>query len=605
MQVASIEVRDLSLVVPYYAQPDKVSSSWLSTLLGAAISVPRRRFATLLDNVNLTICEGERVALVGRNGAGKSTLLRVLAGAFEPTGGTMRINGSRQALLSIGLGFNPEATIMENIFLRATAMGVASADIRHMVEPVLEFSGLRDVANRRLFTLSSGQRMRLGFAISTAVPTDIMLLDEWFGAGDAQFVRRARRRMLDRMDGSKIVVVASHNDALLHKLCNRAILLDAGRVVFDGSVSETLAEYRRLYPPVDPAVLAAKAERDKRTAILAKLQRAAERADEALASTAPRLTPADPAYWKAKAAKARLAEEKAMRRVARATSLQQAAAQATVPAAAGPVSDMPDPAFWRERAERARLAKETAQWKATRAVRLAKLQHAADQADEALARTDPRLTPADPAYWEAKAARALLAQEKARLRAIWVAKFRQVTDEEGKVLRAGNSGSIAADSAFWEARAEKARRVKIKARRRAVSLAKSPRQDAETAMSTEVDPAPPPTDPAYWRAKAAKAQLVEEKARRRAARAAKLRDEAARAGAPVTDQGSAANPAFWEAKAEKARLVKEKSMLKAKRLARAAKRTASNRTVPVPVSPSGEGGHVGPQPRSVEPASSR
>ncbi len=484
----SIEVRDLSLVVPYYAQPDKVASSWFATLLGAAISVPRRRFATLLDNVSFTIREGERVALVGRNGAGKSTLLRVLAGAFEPTGGTVRINGSRQALLSIGLGFNPEATIMENIFLRATAMGVPSVEIRHLVEPVLEFSGLREVANRRLFTLSSGQRMRLGFAISTAVHTDIMLLDEWFGAGDAQFLRRARKRMLDRMDGSKIVVVASHNDSLLHKLCNRAILVDGGKVVFDGSVSETLAEYRRLYPPVDPAVLAARAERKERAAFLAKLQRAAERADEALASTDPRLTPADPAYWKAKAAKARLAEEKAMRQVARAMSLQQAAAaQATVPAAAVPASDVPDPVLWRKRAERARLAKETAQWKATRAVRLAKLQHAADQADEALARTDPRLTPADPAYWEAKAARALLAQEKARLRAIWVAKIRQVAAEEDKTLRADSSGSIAADSAFWEAKAEKARLVKEKSMLKAKRLARAAKRAASN-KSTPVSP---------------------------------------------------------------------------------------------------------------------
>lgn len=273
-----IKVRNLSLVVPYYAQPDRVASSWLSTLLGAAVSVPRRRFATLLDGVDFTIKEGERVALVGRNGAGKSTLLRVLAGAFEPTGGSVEMRGSRQALLSIGLGFNAEATIMENIFLRATAMGVPSGEIRHLVEPVLEFSGLRAVANRRLLTLSSGQRMRLGFAISTAVQTDIMLLDEWFGTGDAQFLRKARRRMTDRMGGSKIVVVASHNSNLLRRLCNRAILVDKGKIVFDGDVAKTLAEYRRLYPVTETPEEAA-VRKEKQKAKLKAARRLVAKAD--------------------------------------------------------------------------------------------------------------------------------------------------------------------------------------------------------------------------------------------------------------------------------------------------------------------------------------
>lgn len=483
---ASIEVRDLSLVVPYYAQPDKVASSWLSTLLGAAMSVPKRRFATLLDGVSFTIQEGERVALVGRNGAGKSTLLRVLAGAFEPTDGTVEVNGSRQALLSIGLGFNGEATIMENIYLRATAMGVPSKDIRHMVEPVLEFSGLREVANRRLFTLSSGQRMRLGFAISTAVPTDIMLLDEWFGAGDAQFLRRARRRMLDRMDGSKIVVVASHNDALLHKLCNRALLIDMGRVVFDGGVSETLAEYRRLYPPVDPVLAAARAERRGRAVLLAKLQHAAKRADAALAGVDPQLTAADPAYWKAKAAKAQLAEEMAMRRAARATSLRQAAhahGGTDVPASK---PHTPDPAFWVARAERARLAKERAKWRAACAVRLKNVQRAADLADEALARTDPRLTPKDPMYWQAKAAKALLAQKKAELRASWVTK-QQAAAGDGKTRLAGEGAeATAADPAFWEAKAEKARLIKKKAMLKAKRLTGAAMQTASKEILGEL-----------------------------------------------------------------------------------------------------------------------
>lgn len=264
MAKASIVVRNLSLVVPYYAQPEEApSSSWIATLFGAATSVPRRCFATLLDDLNFRIEEGERVALIGRNGAGKSTLLRTLAGAFQPTGGTIEIKGSRQALLSVGLGFNKEATVQENIYLRASAMGIPSSDIRAMVGPVLEFSDLKEVANRRLLTLSSGQKMRLGFAISTMVQHDIMLLDEWLGTGDAQFVRRARERMMDRVGGSKIVVIASHKQSLLKSLCTRGLLLDKGRIVFDGDISDALAEYRRLYPVRDKAARAAKAKREK------------------------------------------------------------------------------------------------------------------------------------------------------------------------------------------------------------------------------------------------------------------------------------------------------------------------------------------------------
>lgn len=264
MPPASIVAKNLSLVVPYYAQPEEApSSSWLATLFGAATSVPKRRFATLLDDVSFKVSEGERVALIGRNGAGKSTLLRTLAGAFQPTGGKVKVTGTRQALLSVGLGFNSEATVQENIYLRASAMSIPSAEIRDMVEPVLEFSGLKEIANRRLLTLSSGQRMRLGFAISTMIQHDIMLLDEWLGTGDAQFVRRARERMMDRVGGSKIVVIASHKDSLLKSLCTRGILLDSGRVVFDGDIPDALAEYRRLYPVSNRAAKAARERKQK------------------------------------------------------------------------------------------------------------------------------------------------------------------------------------------------------------------------------------------------------------------------------------------------------------------------------------------------------
>lgn len=271
---ASIVAKDLSLVVPYYAQPEEApSSSWLATLFGAATAVPQRRFATLLDNVSFRISEGERVALIGRNGAGKSTLLRTMAGAFEPTGGQVEITGSRQALLSVGLGFNKEATVQENIYLRASAMNIPSSDIRDMVGPVLEFSDLREIANRRLFTLSTGQKMRLGFAISTMIQHDIMLLDEWLGTGDAQFVRRARERMMDRVNGSKIVVIASHKRSLLKSLCTRGLVIDGGRIVFDGDISDALAEYARLHPVSEKAKAARERKRKAAKAIERKVKK--------------------------------------------------------------------------------------------------------------------------------------------------------------------------------------------------------------------------------------------------------------------------------------------------------------------------------------------
>lgn len=246
MTGAYIRARGIGLDVPYYVQPEKQGTSWLGTLFSAATAVPRRRFATLLDDVSFEIREGDRVALIGSNGAGKTTLLRVLTGAFQPTRGSLEVAGSRQALLNLSLGFNQEGTLHENIYLRATAMGLPPKQVRSLVEPILEFAQLKQLANRRLLTLSSGQRMRLGFAISTAIQHDIMLLDEWFGAGDAQFVSSARHRLVDRVQGSRIVVVASHNASLTRKLCNRGLLMADGRVLYYGPLKQAFIVYRQL-----------------------------------------------------------------------------------------------------------------------------------------------------------------------------------------------------------------------------------------------------------------------------------------------------------------------------------------------------------------------
>ena len=251
---AFLKCENVSLEVPVFLQNERASRSWMSVLLGAAMDLPRREFRTLLSNVSFEANEGDRIAVLGRNGAGKSTLLRVLNGTFQPTQGSVTVRGSRQALLNISLGFNHEATVKENIFLRGTAMGLPSARLGALVDPILEFAGLVDKRNHRFKTLSAGQRMRLGFAISTAVQQDIMLLDEWIGTGDSQFLDSAKERLMGRMHGSRIVVLASHSIGLLKDVCNKGMVLEKGRLVYFGDLPTAIIEYHRvmLSPPSEP-----------------------------------------------------------------------------------------------------------------------------------------------------------------------------------------------------------------------------------------------------------------------------------------------------------------------------------------------------------------
>jgi lipopolysaccharide transport system ATP-binding protein len=242
---AFIKVKNVCLDVPTFEQQQPQGASWTRTLLGAVVARQKRQFRRLLEDITFTLTDGDRLALIGRNGAGKSTLLRVLTGAYVPTEGVLKVNGTRQALLNIKLGFNKQATLVENIYLRGTAMGIPTRRVRELVGPVLEFAGLEEKARDRLYTLSSGQRMRLGFAIATAVSQDIILMDEWLGAGDAAFVERARERMNDRVSGSKIVVLASHNSRLVKRICNKGMLLRDGRIQYFGDIEEALYTYKR------------------------------------------------------------------------------------------------------------------------------------------------------------------------------------------------------------------------------------------------------------------------------------------------------------------------------------------------------------------------
>ncbi len=240
---AFIKVDRASLSVPIYLQPERQARNWGSVFLGALFDPPRRRFARLLDDLSFEVKAGERLAILGRNGAGKSTLLRLLNGVYSPTCGSVEVNGSRSAMLNISLGFSGEATVRENIFLRGTAMGLTTGFVREQIVPILEFADLLEKANHRLHTLSTGQTMRLGFAVSTCVQHDVIMMDEWVGSGDDNFMAKAKERLLGQMSGDTIVVLASHSSGLLRAMCTRAIVLEQGRIIHTGNITESLKFY--------------------------------------------------------------------------------------------------------------------------------------------------------------------------------------------------------------------------------------------------------------------------------------------------------------------------------------------------------------------------
>lgn len=197
-----------------------------------------------LTDLSFAIERGDRVGLVGANGAGKTTLLRVLAGIFEPTRGTVEISGRVSALLNVSVGLNPEATGRENIMLRGMYMNMHPKQMRTFADEIIEFTELGDYIDMPAKTYSSGMMVRLAFAISTCVPPEILLMDEWLSAGDARFLVKAKKRMADFVNRSSILVLASHSMELLLEWCQTGILLDHGHAVAVGPIEDIVAAYR-------------------------------------------------------------------------------------------------------------------------------------------------------------------------------------------------------------------------------------------------------------------------------------------------------------------------------------------------------------------------
>lgn len=245
--MAFVRLRGVSVEFPIYSGGSRSLKKVLlnRTTQGNIGKDARDRVSVLaLSDIDLDIRHGDRLALVGVNGAGKSTLLKVLAGIYEPTRGQAHSSGRVSALLTASVGVNPEATGRENIVMRGMFMGVHPRQMRAHVDEIADFTELGYYIDMPVRTYSAGMLIRLCFAVATTFAPEILLMDEWLSAGDAGFLTKAKRRMENFVSGSSILVLASHNVPLLEEWCNRAILLDQGRIVAAGSVAEIAERYQ-------------------------------------------------------------------------------------------------------------------------------------------------------------------------------------------------------------------------------------------------------------------------------------------------------------------------------------------------------------------------
>lgn len=198
-----------------------------------------------LDRISFAAADGDRIALIGHNGAGKTTLLRVAAGIFEPTGGSVQARGRVMPLFNIMEGMTPESTGLEMIRLRGTLLGMSEREIDDQTNEISEFCDLGEYINMPVRTYSTGMQVRLAFAVTTAVASDVLIMDEVIGAGDAAFLERAEARLRAFVERSSLLLFATHSPELVRKWCNKAVLLQHGRLVEFGDVEQVLAAYAR------------------------------------------------------------------------------------------------------------------------------------------------------------------------------------------------------------------------------------------------------------------------------------------------------------------------------------------------------------------------
>ncbi len=234
--IMRITVQKASVRFPIYdASHRSIKKSLVSVATGGLISSNGKGplHVDSLQKIDLDVSEGEKVAIVGHNGCGKSTLLRLIAGVYEPTEGRCSVVGDITSLIDPTLGMDLDATGYENIFLRGLFLNLSAHEMEAKIGDIADFSELGNFLEMPVRTYSSGMLLRLAFAVSTCVQPEIVLLDEWLSVGDAEFRVKAEKRLNDFVARAGILVIATHDLALIQSLDARVIKLSHGKIVME------------------------------------------------------------------------------------------------------------------------------------------------------------------------------------------------------------------------------------------------------------------------------------------------------------------------------------------------------------------------------------
>lgn len=243
--MAELIAKDLCLDYPIFGMSGRsLKKSLLKITTGGRVASSAQTVVVqALKNISFHLKNGDKLALIGHNGAGKSTLLRVLAGIYAPNAGQLTVQGSVATLLDISLGMQPEASGYENIYIRGLLMGLSRAETDKLIPDIEEFTDLGQFLSMPIKTYSTGMRVRLAFALSTATDPEILLLDEAIGAGDAGFIEKAQKRLKKFIHRAQIMVLASHDNDFVTEFCNKAIWLEHGTVKGYGDTAEIVEAY--------------------------------------------------------------------------------------------------------------------------------------------------------------------------------------------------------------------------------------------------------------------------------------------------------------------------------------------------------------------------